>query len=143
MAPAEAAWDHYCARVCAVLPGKAGSWVAYYDGSNNVSENYEEKTGIAVGDTPARFARCERSSSEQGRDRRIWREGKKKRKTKLTGSLGSVTPEGPALVSPHRTRSLRYVSVVDRRREEGRLYFFYELCRPDGAHELRRATVKA
>jgi len=46
-----------------------------------------------------------------------------------------VTPERPALVSPHASGSLRYVEAVD---IEGSSFVYYEYARPDGSHELRR-----
>lgn len=46
----------------------------------------------------------------------------------------NLTPEGPRLVSPHGSGSLRYLdaSIV-----AGRLLLFYEIVRADGSHELR------
>jgi hypothetical protein len=46
--------------------------------------------------------------------------------------------EGPALVSPHGSGSLRYIDVVPFERE---VLFYYEYCRPDGSHELRMNRV--
>lgn len=47
----------------------------------------------------------------------------------------SVTPDGPALVSPYATGSLRYVEVLPIGDET---WAYYEYARPDGSHELRR-----
>ena len=46
--PREAGWDSWCTRVCSVvyLPPV---YTAFYDGAAHVQDNYEEKTGIAVG----------------------------------------------------------------------------------------------
>lgn len=49
-----------------------------------------------------------------------------------------VSGQGPALVSPHASGSLRYVDVVDL---GGTAYAYFEYARPDGAHELRRAVL--
>ncbi len=46
----------------------------------------------------------------------------------------NLTPEGPRLVSPHGSGSLRY---LDASLVSGRLLLFYELVRPDGSHDLR------
>jgi hypothetical protein len=45
--PEPAGWDRYCRRINSVLPHD-GRFVAFYDGSANHAENYEEKTGLAV-----------------------------------------------------------------------------------------------
>lgn len=52
----------------------------------------------------------------------------------------STTPDGPHLVDGDRSRSLRYVDVVE---VDGRWWMYYELTRPDGAHELRRGALPA
>lgn len=48
LSPSDGGWDAYAARVSCVmyLPPV---WVAYYDGSASVAENYEERTGVATG----------------------------------------------------------------------------------------------
>ena len=46
-----------------------------------------------------------------------------------------VTTDGPALVSPYATGSLRYVEAVS---IGGSPFVYYEYTRPDGSHELRR-----
>lgn len=40
-------WDSYCQRIGAILPLDAGGYLAFYDGSQNVEGNYEERTGLA------------------------------------------------------------------------------------------------
>jgi hypothetical protein len=52
----------------------------------------------------------------------------------------SVTRTAPALVSPHSTGALRYLDIVP---VQGRFYAFYEMARPDGAHELRMSVIAA
>jgi hypothetical protein len=50
----------------------------------------------------------------------------------------SLTPEGPMLISPHGSGSLRY---VDAQCQLDKLLLFYESARADGAHELRLAVT--
>ena len=49
-----------------------------------------------------------------------------------------ITPEGPALISPHASGSLRYLHAIQTR---GRMFYYYEMARPDGAHDLMVTTV--
>lgn len=42
------AWDAYCRRIGALVPLAASGYLALYDGSASVGENYEEKTGTAI-----------------------------------------------------------------------------------------------
>ena len=51
-----------------------------------------------------------------------------------------VTQDGPALRSPHATRSLRYVDAVT---IAGAWWAYYEYTRADGSHELRRSRLAA
>jgi hypothetical protein len=52
LAPRPGEWDSRGARVTAVrLAG--GSVVAYYDGRASAAENFEERTGVATGESPA------------------------------------------------------------------------------------------
>ncbi len=46
----------------------------------------------------------------------------------------SLSRKEPVLSSPWGSGSLRYMDIVPM---ENRFYYFYEQCRPDGAHELR------
>jgi hypothetical protein len=55
-------------------------------------------------------------------------------------SWKTATPDGPLLTSPYSSNSLRYVDVAA---AEGRLHFFYEFARMDGAHELRSLSMDA
>ncbi|NLC58431.1 MAG: hypothetical protein GX774_16480 [Armatimonadetes bacterium] len=48
LSPPDTGWDSYCTRVSALLPTPHG-WVALYDGSASVAENYEERAGVATG----------------------------------------------------------------------------------------------
>ncbi|MCA9201600.1 MAG: hypothetical protein KDA59_01050 [Planctomycetales bacterium] len=46
MEPSREGWDRYCARIGCVFRAD-GLWLALYDGSADVSENYEERVGLA------------------------------------------------------------------------------------------------
>lgn len=50
-----------------------------------------------------------------------------------------LTPDGPWVVSPHGTGSLRYLDAVPVGDE---LWLYYEYARADGAHELRLSQVR-
>ncbi len=51
---------------------------------------------------------------------------------------GKLTPDGPAIVAPHASGSVRYVEAVPK---DGALHCYYEHVRPDAAHDLRRIVV--
>lgn len=55
-APRDTGWDAYAARIGSVL-WLPPAWMAFYDGSASVEENYEEKTGLAVSLDLRRFHR--------------------------------------------------------------------------------------
>jgi hypothetical protein len=98
-------WDSRGARIAAVfLDGDRP--VAFYDGRASFEENYEERTGIAVGDDLTRF---------------------------------TAVSDDVDLQSPWGTGGLRYLDIVALPTGDYRLY--YELCRPDGAHDLRTEVV--
>lgn len=99
-------WDARGARISAVLCDGARP-VACYDGRASAEENWEERTGVAVGGQPfGTFARV---------------------------------GDAPVAQSPHAGHGLRYVTVVGL--PEGRRRFYFEITRPDGAHELRTTFV--
>jgi hypothetical protein len=50
-----------------------------------------------------------------------------------------LTPDGPRLVSPHGSGSLRYIDAVV---FDDEVWFYYEYARADGSHELRLNRVK-
>lgn len=76
--------------------------VVTYDGRATAAENYEERTGIAVGTEPAALTQ---SGTE------------------------------PLAESPFRGGGLRYLDVLEL--PDGGTRLYYEMTRPDGAHELR------
>jgi hypothetical protein len=85
-------WDARGTRVTAVrFAGQ--SVTAYYDGRASAAENYEERTGVAVGTDPAALV--------------------------ATSAPGA----GPAVSSPYRGGGLRYIDVVDLPGGRTRLYY--------------------
>ena len=58
--PAKGKWDAYCARI-GCLWYQAPVWLALYDGSADVSENYEERCGLAYSCDLRTFHRVSRS----------------------------------------------------------------------------------
>jgi len=94
-------WDSRGTRISAVWRD-AGRVIAYYDGRATAAENYEERTGIAVGAEPESLV-----------------------------ALGAH----PAAESPYAGRGLRYLDILELPGGHRRIY--YEMARPDGAHELR------
>jgi len=94
-------WDAYCARI-GTLWREAGVWLALYDGSASVEENYEERAGLAISFDLRTFHR--------------------------------VTRSGPLMTTPRGTGALRYFDVLALPDET---FFYYEIARPDGSHDLR------
>jgi hypothetical protein len=85
-------WDSRGTRVTAVRFGP--SWVtAYYDGRASAGENYEERTGVAVGTDPSALTATSRPGT------------------------------GPAVASPHHGGGLRYLDLVDLPDGRTRLYY--------------------
>ncbi len=55
-APREQGWDRYCSRISSLV--RVGQqWLALYDGSADVSQNYEEQCGLAWSADVRRFTR--------------------------------------------------------------------------------------
>jgi len=97
-------WDSRGTRVTAVRLGTGGEGgaggegatrrvTAYYDGRATAAENYEERTGIALGADPAALL--------------------------ATSSPG----DGPAVSSPYSTGGLRYLDLVDLPDGRTRLFY--------------------
>jgi hypothetical protein len=85
-------WDSRGTRVSAIRFGEQ-SVLAYYDGRASAEENYEERTGIAVGSEPAALI----AISPAGR--------------------------GPAASSPYSAGGLRYLDLVDLPDGRTRMYY--------------------
>jgi hypothetical protein len=99
--PNPGAWDSYATRI-STLWYRAPVWVALYDGSADVSQNYEEQCGMAHSFDLRTFYR--------------------------------VTRTGPLFPTPEGTGALRYFDVLALPHAT---YFYYEMARPDGSHDLR------
>ena len=55
-APRERGWDSYCSRISSLV--RVGQqWLAFYDGSADVSQNYEEQCGLALSADLRNFVR--------------------------------------------------------------------------------------
>lgn len=99
--PSGNCWDKYAARI-GTLWYCEPVWLAFYDGSADVSENYEERCGLAFSHDLRTFHR--------------------------------VTRNGPLFNVPHGTGAIRYFDVIAR---PDATFYYYELARPDGSHEMR------
>lgn len=85
-------WDARGVRATSIRSGEEGIAV-FYDGRASATENYEERTGVAVGDGPAALL--------------------------ATSAPGA----GPAAFSPHAGGGLRYLDIVDLPGQGHRLYY--------------------
>ena len=103
----QGAWDGYAARI-GTLWYRPPVWLALYDGSADVSENYEERCGLAYSFDLRTFHR--------------------------------VTSTRPLFQPREVAGALRYFDVLDL---SGVTYFYYEMARPDGSHELRVYRIGA
>lgn len=107
LSPRENSWDAYATRITSIIYSPP-VFYAFYDGSRDVSENYEEKLGLAVSLNLKEFE--------------------------------IVSVNGPIVLSPYSSGSVRYVSVIP---VSGKLYYYYEIAVSDGSHELRVSVVES
>jgi len=98
--PQSSGWDAYAARI-GTLWYQAPVWLALYDGSATVEENYEERCGVAWSLDLRSFHRA--------------------------------TPAGPLFPQFPSGKAIRYFDTVQTAQAT---YFYYEMARPDGSHDL-------
>jgi hypothetical protein len=99
LAASSKGWDRFTARLTTAM--RIGDkWLGLYDGSADITENYEERCGLAT-----------------SRDLRMWER------------IGS----GPSVGAAGGPGTVRYVESVE---VGGKVLFFFERTRRDGAHEL-------
>jgi hypothetical protein len=99
-------WDTRGVRVTAVLPGPQP--LAWYDGRASAAENWEERTGLAMGTDLHSFTRT------------------------------SLDPVAQSPYAPYGLRYLALLALPDCPSSAGGRYrIYYEGTRADGAHELR------
>ncbi len=101
LGPQTAGWDAYAARI-GTLWYQAPVWMALYDGSASVEENYEERCGVAYSLDLRTFHRA--------------------------------TPAGPLFPQFPAGKAIRYFDAVETPQAT---YFYYEMAREDGSHDLR------
>jgi hypothetical protein len=106
LAPGETGWDSYCRRLNSIVPRPGGSGAERYLAFYDGIASHRENYE-------------EKCALAVSPDLRQWT---------------SRSPEGPALLSPHASTSLRY---LDAKRAGGAWRLFYEFAREDGAHDLR------
>lgn len=106
LSPRLATWDERGARITAVRFVEDGV-MALYDGRATAEENYEERTGVAIGLEP----------------------------DAMTAVGDATEPFAQAIGG----LGLRYADIVPL--PDGSFRLYYEVARPDGAHELRTELV--
>lgn len=108
-----------------VLAPEATGWDCYCRRINSVVASGDGFLAFYDGSAGHHQNYEERTGQARSRDLRHWE---------------VLTPDGPCLVSPDNTGSLRYLDAHVQGREA---LLFYEFARPDGAHDLRLARLGA
>jgi hypothetical protein len=106
LAPGDTGWDSYCRRLNSIVPLPGGPGADRYLAFYDGSASHRENYE-------------EKCALAVSSDLRQW-------KTRC--------PDGPALLSPHASTSLRYLDV---KRAGDDWSLFYEFARADGSHDLR------
>ena len=106
-----------------ITPPESG-WDAYCTRIGSLLYRPPVFTGFYDGSASVEGNYEERTGIAVSMDLRTWRR---------------VSIEGPALVSPNASGSLRYVDVIE---VGNALYYYYEFAREDGSHELRVNRVR-
>lgn len=117
LAPGATGWDKYCRRLNSVVPLPAAARAGAAPGPRYL--------GFYDGSASHLENYEEKCALAVSDDLRTWK---------------SISPQGPAFLSPHASRSVRY---VDAKFARGKWHLFYEFARPDGAHDMRLATCGA
>jgi hypothetical protein len=108
-------WDGHGVRITSVVLDDRYA-IALYDGRATAEENWEERTGVAVG----ALGRAPGGRPQFG--------------------AFSAQGNGPVAQSPHGDAGLRYVAVAELPRGKRRLY--YEAACGAGSHDLRTEPVR-
>jgi hypothetical protein len=108
-------WDGHGVRIASVVLDDCYA-IALYDGRATAEENWEERTGVAVG----ALGRAPGGRPQFG--------------------AFSAQGNGPVAQSPHGDGGLRYVAVAELPRGKRRLY--YEAACGAGSHDLRTEPVR-
>ncbi len=106
-----------------VFSPEGGGWDGYCRRINSVVRQGERWLAFYDGGASERENYEEKTGLAESSDLKSWK---------------SLTPDGPALTSPHASGSLRYMDVAV---VGDTAHLFYEFAREDGSHDLRTVRV--